>query len=352
MSQYLIPFLTSFLLTAILIGVFIWAGKKIKWRGRISCRHIHKDGVLRIGGLAMVAAFIIAIFLNRDLVMTPELFGFMAGALIFLLVGIWDDIKEIFWKIQFFFQIAVAALVFIVGVRIICITNLLTGGVINLESGWLVILSAALVIFWIVLITNTINWIDGIDGLSSGIAFIAVITMFFLSLRPEVNQPPVAILCAILAGAFLSFLIFNFYPSKALAGTSGAMFMGFSLAILAIFSGAKIATAILVLAVPLIDFLWVIGERIKKGQSIFKPDKNHLHHKLLELGWTQKKIVLGYWTVTLIIAAVSLNVRGLGKIFVLLITAVIMVSALLWINKKIAILSRGKKQCPKHYDSA
>lgn len=340
MDKYLIPFLTAFVLTVVLIYIFIKIGRKIKWCERKSIRHIHKNGILRIGGLAMVVAFNLAIFFNKNLFITPELYGFMVGTIIFLLMGIWDDIKEIFWKVQLFSQIAIAILIFVIGIRIIFITNPLTGGIIHLDYGWWVVFSAALVIFWIILIVNAVNWIDGIDGLSSGIAFIAAVSMFILSLRPEVNQPPVAILCVILAGVILSFWIFNFYPSKILAGTSGAMFMGFSLAVLAIFSGTKIATALLILVIPIIDFLWVIGERLKNKKSIFKPDKKHLHYKLMELGWSQKKIALSYWAITAAIAAVALNVRAIGKSITLIIAAIIMVSVLIGINKKISILSK------------
>jgi UDP-GlcNAc:undecaprenyl-phosphate GlcNAc-1-phosphate transferase len=114
------------------------------------------------------------------------------------------------------------------------------------------------------------------------------------------------------------------------------MFMGFSLAVLAIFAGAKIATAILVLAIPIIDFVWVIGERIRNGKSIFKPDKNHLHHKLMELGWSQKKIALHYYAVTMIIAIVALNTRIIGKSITLILASVVMSSIILGVNYKLA----------------
>ena len=249
-----------------------------------------------------------------------------------------DDLKELYWKIQFFIQVAVAILVFIMGIRIYYITNPLTGGVLKLDSDFGIIFSAALVIFWIVLVMNAINWSDGIDGVASGITFITATTIFILSFRPEVNQPPIAIICAILMGAILGFLIFNFNPSMIMAGTAGAMFMGFSLAVMSIFSGTKVATAILVLAVPITDFLWVIGERLRNKRSIFLPDKNHLHYKLMELGWSQKKIVGSYWTVTIMVAIVALNTRAIGKGVALITVAVIMSGILVFVNKKIALL--------------
>jgi len=138
----------------------------------------------------------------------------------------------------------------------------------------------------------------------------------------------------ILAGSVLGFLVFNFNPSRILAGTSGSMFMGFSLAVLAIFSGTKIATALLVLALPIIDLVWVIGERIRQKKSIFKPDRNHLHYKLLELGWSQSKINALFYFITLIMAAIALNTRILGKSITFLAATLLLVLALAVINNK------------------
>lgn len=335
MIKYLIPFLTSFFITIFLIFLGIYVGKKINWRGRKTPRHIHRRGVMRLGGAVMVIAFNLAVLLNQDLVITPELYGVMAASIVLLLVGVWDDIKELYWKIQFFFQVALAIIVFIMGVRIYFITNPLTGGILSLDSGIGVIFSIMLVIFWIVLMINSMNWLDGIDGLSGGITFIGAITIFFLSLKPEVNQPPMAILAMIVAGTALGFLIFNFNPSRILAGTSGSMFMGFILAVLAIFAGTKIATSILVMSIPVIDFIWVIGERIKNKKSIFKPDKMHLHHKLLELGWSQKKVAIYFYGITILVSIVALNTRFIGKTITLLAAAAILAISLVVINKKI-----------------
>lgn len=338
--KYLIPFITSFFLTVILVIPFSWLAKKINWRGRKSLRHIHSSKVFRIGGIVMIVAFNAAIFFNKDLVITPEICAFSLGTLAFLVIGIRDDFKEIYWKIQLFSQIAVAFFIFVVGIRILYITNPLTGGIINLDVGLGVLFSAILVVVWVVTVINAINWVDGIDGLSGGITLIASAVILILSLRPEVNQPPIAILSAILFGTIGAFLVFNFNPSRILAGTSGSMFMGFSLAVLAIFSGTKIATALLVLTIPIIDSFWVIGERIKKRVSIFKPDRNHLHYKLMELGWSQKKIAFSYWGITFVIAAIALNTRAIGKGIALIATALIMIFILVLINKKLASLNR------------
>lgn len=334
--KYIIPFTVSFALTVLSTVLLINIGKKISWEKRKSRRHIHKKGVLRLGGISMTLSFIATIILNKDLVLTPEIAGMMIGSATFMIVGLWDDIKEIFWKIQLFFQVVVAFFVFILGIRIYYITNPMSGGIIDLSMGIGVVFSVILVIFWILLLINSINWLDGIDGLSGGVSLIACVTIFFLSLKPEVYQPPVAILAAVLAGVILGFLIFNFHPSKILAGTSGSMFLGFSLAVLAIIAGTKIATALLVMAVPVIDLIWVIGDRIKKGKSIFMPGRNHLHYRLMEIGWSQRRIAFSYWAVTLMISIIALNTRAIGKGIALAATAIIMVLVYFVINKKVS----------------
>lgn len=336
MEKYLFAFLIAFGLSVAFVLVLLWVSEKFVWNGRVAERHIHKQGkVFRTGGLAMILAFGLAIFFDQNLVITPQLYGILAASALLLVVGVWDDVTEIRWKIQLFFQVMVAILVYVMGVRIYFVTNPVTGGVIDLQSGVGIFISALLLIVWIVVVINAMNWLDGIDGLSGGISFVAAVTIFFLSLKPEVNQPPMAIISIALAGSVLGFLIFNFNPSRILAGTAGAMFMGFALATLAVFSGTKIATALLVLALPIIDFVWVIGERLRNGKSIFKPDRNHLHHKLLELGWSQRKINAYFYAVTIAIAVVALNTRATGKIVTLMATTFIMLVALIVIDKKI-----------------
>ncbi|MFZ2188757.1 MAG: MraY family glycosyltransferase [Candidatus Moraniibacteriota bacterium] len=342
MLKYLTPFIEAFFFTVLIVSIILPVAKKIHWSGRSLGRHIHKKGVYRIGGVAMVLAFNLTVILDANLVMTPELLGFMLASVILMLVGIRDDIREMFWKTQLFFQMSTAFLIFILGVRIYYITNPLTGGIINLDSGGTVLISLALVVFWIVFVMNAVNWIDGVDGLSGGISLISIGTIFLLSFKPEVNQPPVAIISCVIFGAILGFLIFNFNPARVLAGTSGAMFMGLSLSILAIFSGTKIATAILVLVIPIIDFIWVIGERIRRKQPIFKPDNNHLHHKLLDIGWSQKKIAICYYVMTAIVALIALNTRIIGKSITLLISVSIMLIASFIINKKLSKIRKSE----------
>ena len=293
----------------------------------------------RIGGIAIILGFIGALFWNNNLVISQKLWGVIIASLFVLVFGIFDDFMDLEWKTQFVFQISVAIVIFIFGIRVDYITNLFGDGLIFLNIGKYLLPSFAFVTIWILLMINSMNWIDGIDGLSGGVALIGVLTIFFLSLKPEVNQPPVAIICMALSGALVGFLIFNFNPARILAGTSGSMFLGFILAALAIFAGTKIATAALVMSVPIIDALWVIGERIKEGKSIFKSDSRHLHYKLLEIGWSPKRVALFFYTITFLVAVVAVNTRAIGKIITMVLVVIIMISTLIFINHKLKNVS-------------
>lgn len=291
----------------------------------------------------MIVAFIATLFINKDLYISPELYGIIIVTIGIMLFGLWDDLVELHWKIQLFFQIAISLFIFLTGVRIYYITNPFSGGILNLDTGMGILVSVFLVIIWIMWVVNAINWVDGADGLSGGITFISALTIFFLSLKSEVNQPPVAIIAAIVAGVSLGFLIFNFYPSRVLAGTTGSMFMGFILAVLSIFAGTKIATALVVMAIPIVDSIWVIKERFKNKQSIFFPDKNHLHYKLLDLGWSQRKIALYYYGFTVLVAIVALNTRIIGK-SITLVMAFFMIGVIYMVlNRKTLPKNNEKK---------
>jgi UDP-GlcNAc:undecaprenyl-phosphate/decaprenyl-phosphate GlcNAc-1-phosphate transferase len=336
MQLYLFPFLLSLVLSVSIVVIILWLAKKfpgIAIKGK-SQRHIHKKNVPRLGGVAIILAFLGTVLIDRNLFISQPLWGIVAACFFVLIIGLWDDFQELSWKNQLFFQVAISVLIFIFGVHVEYVTNP-TGGLVFLNIGRYLLPSLIFVILWVSLIINSMNCADGIDGLSGGITLIGALTIFFLSLKPEVNQPPVGIITAALAGAVLGFLLFNFYPAKIFAGTSGSWFMGFILAVLAIFAGTKIATALLVIAIPIIDIMWVAKERIVSGVSVFDPDYRHLHFKLIKLGWSQKKVALFFYAVTIIIAAIALNTRAIGKLVTIMLVIFVMVVALMIVDQKI-----------------
>lgn len=336
MNLYLIPFLSAFVVSVVLIFGIKYLGNKFfvtEPKSRRETRHIHNRSVSRLGGIAIFISFLTVIFLDKNLVLTKDIWGILSGALLIFIMGVWDDFGEISWKKQIFFQVLAIALIFIFGVKIYSISNPL-GGVIMLDNFWLIALGIFLASLWSVILMNSMNWLDGIDGLSMGIYLIGLVSIFVLSLKPEVNQPPVGIISMTLAGAVLGFLIFNFPPAKIMGGSSGIFFVGFVAASLSVFAGTKVATTLLVLFVPLVDFVWVIIKRTIGGKSIFSADKNHLHHKLLSIGWSQRKINIFFYSVTVVVAMVALNIGGGEKILAITCLIIAMLVFYWLISKK------------------
>ncbi len=165
---------------------------------------------------------------------------------------------------------------------------------------------------------NSINWIDGLDGLSSGVALIAAVTLGIISLTTQIGQPLIAVLCFALAGALLGFLRWNFHPASIFAGTSGVQFVGFTLAVLAILGTAKVAVALLVLGVPIIDTFWIIVRRVSQGGSPFTPDRTHIHHRLLDLGLSHRQTVLVIYAICVALAVLSMGLSGVNQVYAFL----------------------------------
>lgn len=180
---------------------------------------------------------------------------------------------------------------------------------------------------WILFTMNAFNWLDGLDGLASGVGLMAVCALFFLSLTPQVNQPPLAIMNATMAGALTAFLMVNMPPAKIFLGTSGALFLGLFLGTQAIVAGGKLATLSLVLAPFFLDALWVIFERIKKRHSPFSPDLLHLHFQLFRKGVKKGTILFSYLATSGMLGILALQLGTQGKFFAILLLAIIFILA-------------------------
>ena len=188
-----------------------------------------------------------------------EIAALLLGGAVAAGLGAVDDLFDLRARFQLLGQVALALGAVALGVTIDFIANPF-GGQIRFSGP----IAAGLTIFWIVGMINSINWIDGLDGLSSGVAFIAAVTLGLISLTTQVGQPLIAVLCFALAGALLGFLRWNFHPASIFTGTSGVQFVGYTLAVLAILGTAKVAVALLVLGVPIIDTFWIIVRRVSQ----------------------------------------------------------------------------------------
>ena len=307
-------------------------------------RKLHTRPIARSGGLAVFASFASISLALVSRVSTPYI-GLLTAGTIVLLIGLADDI----WGINPWIKLAghisaalVAALGF--GISIDAVSNPFGETFVFSTTQWTLslgswsatvnVLAVGLTVIWLVGMTNTMNLLDGLDGLSSGVAAIAAVVMFFVAAGPRVNQPDTALIALILAGACLGYLVYNFYPAKIFNGDSGAYFLGMTIGILAIFSGAKLATAMLVLGLPIIDTIWAVIRRLAAGRSPFSADRGHIHHLLLDVGLSQPQAVLVIYSFSIVFGIVALVASSTQKIIafgflVLILTALILSLTLL-----------------------
>ena len=328
-TLYLQPFLMSFLGAVFLLLLFrevlVWVNTSLP--------------VGRWGGVAVILASLLAVVTNPHLVMTPVIGGVLVGSTMILFFGILDDILVFGWKVQLSFQILLGVSLFLFGMRIFSVPVPFVGQVfVNALPGGTAI-GCALLILWVVFVTNVLNWVDGIDGLLSSVSLLSFFSLLFLSLSPQVNQPPIGILCATLAGAVFGLLLFNVPPSRFFAGTSGSFFIGFSIAAISVLSGTKIATALLALSLPVLDALWVFADRLCAGVSPFRGgDARHLHYRLREIGWSDRRILLSYTLYTGTVGALALSTGTLGKTVSFILVGIVVLSFLFWVRKKTIFL--------------
>lgn len=268
-------------------------------------RKVHSGIMPRMGGLAIYVAFMTAVLIAVPL--TKPVLGLLISATCIMILGIVDDIKGLSPKIKLAGQIGAALILVAFGVNVNLITNPFNGVIM------LGVLSIPVTLFWITGITNAVNLIDGLDGLAAGMAIIASFTLAAIAWME--GQSVVTYLALILAFSILGFLKFNFYPAEIFMGDSGSMFLGFTLAALAIMGLAKGATVIsvfipiLILGVPILDTVFAIVRRHLNGQPIFQADKEHLHHRLIAIGLSHKGTVLVIYglNVVLSISAIMLT---------------------------------------------
>lgn len=314
-------------------------------------RHIHQIPIPKLGGLAIFGSFLVVIALvlifNPELiefieddknVTTRNIIGVGLAGLLLVITGIYDDINDLKPAVKLVFQLIASILIIAFGIKIQWISHPFDGPNIILGNWNYLIVPA-----WLLFTTNAMNWFDGVDGLAGGLSVIAAITLGILSLDPSVNQPATALLAFVLAGATLGFLPFNWHPAKIFLGDTGSMFLGFMIGVFAIISGAKLATAALVLGIPILDALWVIVRRLLAKKPVWQADKKHLHHRLLDIGLSPKATTLLIYGVASFFGIIALASGTEGKILALgWLVAVMVIMGLV-----LVILAKRKKNGQK-----
>lgn len=291
-------------------------------------RRMHKKPTPRIGGLAIIFGFTVATLCFAQ--PSRQLYGMLAGAAIIAVMGVIDDCKNLPAKLKFVIQMIAALVVVFAGdIKIDVFTNpnFLSDNPYWVLPEWL---SVTLTVIWIVFITNAVNFIDGLDGLAAGVSAIMSISLVFISIR--VGEYSIAILGIALMGSCFGFLPFNFNPAKIFMGDTGSTFLGFMLATLSIqgvfksYAVISFAVPLLILGLPLFDALFAMIRRILRGQSPMTADRGHLHHRLVDMGFSQKQTVFILYAISgvLGITAVLLAESGVLRALLLVICVLIL----------------------------
>jgi len=295
-----IAFIVSYILTPYMARV----GKKQNMVDIPGHRKIHEEAIPNLGGIVIFFGFLLSLLLVVPI--EGQVKALLIGGVIILLLGVVDDIVNLSPKHKFIIQMIPALIV------VVYSSDLINSFIVNqLKSlDLLGYLLYPILIFWIVGITNSINLIDGLDGLACGVSLIALVAFLILGLRQ--NLETLSLISIALAGSILAFLRFNFYPAKMFLGDSGSTFAGFMLAsvgalwVLNSGNAFFILIPIIVLALPIFDTLFAIWRRYRRHHPIFQADKGHLHHRLLARGIAHKNVVFILWGISAICSVIAL----------------------------------------------
>ena len=288
-------------------------------------RKIHRQPIPLGGGLAIFLTFFGLLFLAIWLevvvfstLLLSQLLAIFAGALVLIIGGLIDDARELRPRYQILFPVLASVIAVLAGIAPQLVTNPL-GGSINLNTLIPISIStlqgADIVLFlWLMGMMFTTKFLDGLDGLVAGMVAIGSVVIFLLTQQPAWFQPEVGFLAQLLAGACLGFLVWNFHPAKIFLGEGGSLLTGYLLGAIAVISGSKIITTLLVMGVPALDVARVIFMRLKDRKPVFVGDSEHLHFKMLESGLSQRQAVSLFYTIGLIFGLATLFLDNLYKL--------------------------------------
>jgi UDP-GlcNAc:undecaprenyl-phosphate GlcNAc-1-phosphate transferase len=334
MTSYLLTYLVSLALALIFIPIIIFAARKYNWMDNPNVRSAHKQPIPRLGGIAIFLAFLIAVVLTflfgesayesykKEWLLYTAL---LLGSTMIFFVGLWDDLRSLHAGQKLGIQVVGALIVTMAGARV---TQITAQDVFSINLGWM---SYPISFLWIIGVTNSINLIDGVDGLAAGISMIACGVVAILSVLR--GNFVLAILMFGLLGSLTGFLRYNFHPARIFMGDCGSLFLGFTIAgaTLIISSQTKsligIGLPILVLCIPIFDTFFSILRRFLERRSLMSPDHRHFHHKLLQRGFKHYQVALTAYAITLAISGLGmfmLITRGVDSILLFAICLLLM----------------------------
>ncbi len=296
-------------------------------------RKLHHKETALLGGVAIFLTFFIILFFARSQILSGDLeihhwLGFFAGALILMIGGFLDDKYNLAPHWQIIFPVLAALAPIVGGVDITKMSNPF-GGFIIIPA----VLSAVFIVLWLLGMMYTTKLLDGVDGLVSGLGLIGSLVIFLFTSTTQYSQPDIAIAALIFSGACLGFLILNFNPAKIFLGEGGSLLIGYVLGVLAVISGGKIAIALLIMGLPILDVFWTIIRRLLKGRNPFRfADRQHLHHRLLDLGLSSRQTVAVFYVFAAVFGLSGLFLQSRGKLFALLILLVIMLLLIIFFS--------------------
>jgi len=341
MRPYLLTFVIAFALTLALTPLARRWGLRFRVTDVPGGRRRHTGVVSRLGGVPLFVAFTVAVLIAQTLGVPSydpqepiRLAGLLIGGAFVFVYGLIDDRFDLKPRWQFAAQFA-ASLIAIASLIIIERFNIPLSNQQTILYPWQYI---PLTLLWMMGMMNTVNWLDGLDGLAAGVAAIFSAILFIAMVRTTPDQPQpqlsIALLPIALLGATLGFLPFNTYPARIFLG-SGALFLGYVLACLGIIGGAKVATVLLILAVPILDVAWLIVSRARRGQSPAQGGRDHFHFRLLDRGLSPRAIVAIYYGVTALFGGLALIVEGqVAKIIALAVVGIVVLMTLVVISNK------------------
>ncbi len=335
--MYAVVFALAFGLALLVTPLSAALGRRLGLVDHPGGRRTHQGDIPRLGGIALFAGFMGAGLLVFGLSAAgwwpplrvedhKLLTGVLVGSTLMFAFGLWDDYRELPAWPQFAAQFVAALVAISFDIIVERVTLPIFGY--TVFPGWI---TYPLTVFWVMGMINTVNWLDGLDGLAAGVTAIA--SLLFAIHAYSLGQTMVALFPLALAAACLGFLPFNFQPARVFMGSSGSMFLGFALASLSILAPAKVATALLVLGIPIIDVAWLTVQRWRRG-SPTQAGRDHLHYRLLDVGLSPRQIVLLYYLFCATFGVLALLIEDrLFKLVALAIMGSLTLTLLWWLAR-------------------